>query len=164
MDRLRFKAHSPRAFSGLPTPTPTPTDTPTKLCSSDTEAARQHEGSEQRMSDGAQAQRNRSSDPASRFLIGILGTLFGLLAICTIVLMKPYVVRAIHRIDTARQQQTSVAVGRTIEKRRLARRPKLQECWIDCEALEGIRIHDSYGTTWADLQVCLHTSHRIVCR
>ena len=113
------------------------------------------------MSDGAQSQRNRSSDPASQFLVGILGTLFGLLAICTIVLMKPYVVRAIHGLETARQQQ-DVAVERTIEKRRLVRRPKLQECWIDCEALEGIRLHDNHGTTWADLQVCLHTSHRNV--
>ena len=116
------------------------------------------------MSDGAQSQRNRSSDPASRFLIGILGSLFGLLAICTIVLMKPYVVQAIHRLDTARSQQQRVAVDRAVEKRRLVRRPELRECWIDREALEGIGLHDNHGTTWADLQVCLHTSHRNVFR
>ena len=114
------------------------------------------------MSDGARTQTNKSGDPASRFLVGILGTLFTLLAICTIVLSKPYFVRAIRGLETARQQR--VAVDRTIEKRRLARRPKLQECWIDCEGLEGIRLRDNYGTTWAELLVSLHASYRDVLR
>jgi hypothetical protein len=102
------------------------------------------------------------SEPASRFLVGVLGTLLVLLALCTIVLTKPYFVRAVRRLETARRQRD--AVDRSIEKRRLARRPKLRECWIDFEELEGIKPHDNYGATWAGLQVCLHTSHRNVFR
>ena len=110
------------------------------------------------MSDGAsQSQKNESSSPALRFLLGILGTVLTLLAICTIVLMKPYFLRAIRLLGTPREQR--VAVDRTIEKRRLARKPRLRECWIDREGLEGIKLHDNHDTTWADLQVCLHTSH-----
>jgi hypothetical protein len=113
------------------------------------------------VSDGARSpsQTNKPGSPASRFLVGVLGTLFTLLAICTLVLTKPYVVRAVRRLETARQQR--VAVDHTIEKRKLARKPKLQECWIDCQGLEGIRLDESHGTMWSDLQVCLHTSHPI---
>src|SRR5258706_3769249 len=114
------------------------------------------------MSDNAQSKKNRSSDYAWRSLVGALGTFFGLLAICIVALTIPCFVRAMARLETARQQR--VAVDRTIEKRMLPRRPKLRECWIDCEALKGIGLHDNHGTTWADLQVCLHTSHRIVFR
>ena len=108
---------------------------------------------------GARSQTNKPPSPASRFLVGILGTLFTLLAICTLVLTKPYFVRAVRRLETARQQRVAVdAVDHTSEKRRLARKPKLRECWVDCQGLEGIRLHDDHRTTWADLQVCLHTS------
>ena len=78
--------------------------------------------------------------------------------------MKPYFLRAIRLLETARQQRVAVEIDRSIEKRRLARKPKLQECWIDCQELEGIRLHDNHHTTWADLQVCLHTSHGNVFR
>ena len=121
------------------------------------------------MSDGTQSQsqsqshlqKNESSSPASRFLLGILGTVFTLLAICTIVLMKPYFLRAIRLLETRQQR---VVVDRTIEKRRVVRKPKLRECWIDCEGLGGFRLHDNHDTSWADLQVCLHTSYRNVFR
>ena len=114
------------------------------------------------MSDSAQTAQtqtnnnNKSGDPASRFLVGILGTLFALLAICTIVLLKPRFLRAIGRLETARQQR--VAVDHTIEKRRRARKPKLRDCWIDSERRGGNRSHGDYGTRWADLQVRLHAT------
>lgn len=120
------------------------------------------DGDDARLQTQTQTQTNRSREPTSRFLLGILGTLFALLVICTVVLTKPYFIRVVRRLETARQQR--VVVDRTIEKRRLARKPKLLECWIDCEGLGEIRLHDNYGTTWADLQVCLHTSHRNVFR
>lgn len=120
------------------------------------------DGDGARLQTQTHAQTNTSSEPTSRFLLGILGTLCALLVICTVVLTKPHFIRVARRLETARQQQ--VVVDRTIEKRRLARKPKLRECWIDCKVLGGIRLHDNYGTTWADLQVCLHTSHRNVFR
>lgn len=94
----------------------------------------------------------KSADPASRFLVGILGTLFVLIAICTVVLIKPHLVRAIRRLETAGEQR--VAVERTIEKRRLARKPRLRNCWINGE--ERLENYNNYGTRWADLQVRFH--------
>ena len=108
------------------------------------------------VSDGVQSPMNKTGNPASRFLIGILGTVIALLTICTVVLVKPYFVRATHRLETAHQQR--VTVDATIEKRRLARKPRLRECWIDGERLEESILHGDYGTRWADLQVRLHVS------
>jgi hypothetical protein len=115
------------------------------------------------MSDGVETQQsNKSPDPASRFLVGILGALSILFFICAVALVKPFLVRGIRRFETAHQQSVVVDVDRTIEKRRLARRPRLRECWIDDGSLEGERVHSGHAARLADLQVRPTTRQRSV--